>query len=92
MKKDQQQGDREKKSTRHVVFQVSFVVVCGELYRTDLRWTQNTRTSPPDITLSNKLWSDGDRNTSKTVTAQSQKLASYEGKPFRKSFARDTRY
>ena len=32
--------------------------------------TQNTGTSPTDITLSNKLRSDGDRNTPKITTGQ----------------------
>ena len=43
------------KKNRQVVLQVSFVVVCSELHRTDSRRTQNTGTSPTDITVSNKL-------------------------------------
>ena len=84
--------NRSKETKRRKALDVLCSWTALLLSRTDSRWTQNTGTSPPDITLNNKLWSDGDRNTPKISTAQLQKLTSYEGKPFKRSFAKDTRY
>ena len=86
-KRKRRQADGEKESTQHVVLQLSFVVVCSELHRTDSRWTPNTGTSPTDIILNNKLWPDEDKNTQEMLWT----LASKQGKPFRRSLARNTR-
>ena len=90
-KRKRREEEGEKESTRHVVLEVGFVVVCSELHRTDSRWTPNTGTSPTDIILNNKLWSDGDKNTQEITTAELWTLASKQGKPFRRSLARNTR-
>ena len=58
-------------------------IVSCTLYRTDSRWSQNTRTSSADITLSpNALWSFRERNPSK-ISSGLWKMASKERKPFR---------
>ena len=90
-KRKRREEEGEKESTRHIVLQVGFVVVCSELHRTDSRWTPNARTSPTDITLNNKLWSDWEKNTEEITTAELWTLARQQGKPFRRSLARNTR-
>ena len=67
---------------------------CNELHSTDSRWTQNTGTSPSDITLNYNLWSDRDKNATKITAAElctQERQQGKKGKHFRRSLAGVTR-